>query len=463
MQTVQFQCGHCGKLMGVGSEYLGQQVRCPHCQQVVVAPPANPPAFEPPPGLTETIVPPPAGEHEDIFAPPEATDDLFGRSETPRIEMPSPSENAFPPSMEPALSATMPYVPPEVVAPFGPSDGKPAAIPSWMSESVAEPPPAVEMPPTIDMPPPVVEMPPTIASPAVGFRAPRRTEPKAPWFLLLVFSPLLLYSIVITVFAVLLYRQQQDVEEQRRNPFKMMPDEGDKPGVQKAKQLSLWNYDPKLPTLPLPDSLCTWLDKHEPLRIGDVQITPKRIERKRVRVVVQGSNPEQCQGDSLVLYLDVKNLSSQYAFAPLDNYFDRSWRSGARPPLTLLEIGDKYRCYGGPAEWHRRGDTKNRRQWIEGRKDEPDVLQPGEQKEMFVCTNGDDAKAVALLFGGNGRPPYRGTFLWRVRLRRGLVHLEDKDYSATAVLGVRFRDGDIEKQDALGLGSRLIRPNGHRF
>ena len=32
MQTVQFQCGHCNKLMAVGVEHLGQQVRCPHCQ-----------------------------------------------------------------------------------------------------------------------------------------------------------------------------------------------------------------------------------------------------------------------------------------------------------------------------------------------------------------------------------------------------------------------------------------------
>ena len=39
MQTVNFQCGHCRNLMAVGTDFLGQQVRCPHCQQVVIAPP----------------------------------------------------------------------------------------------------------------------------------------------------------------------------------------------------------------------------------------------------------------------------------------------------------------------------------------------------------------------------------------------------------------------------------------
>ena len=37
MATVNFQCGHCAKLMAVNATFLGQQVRCPHCQQVVVA------------------------------------------------------------------------------------------------------------------------------------------------------------------------------------------------------------------------------------------------------------------------------------------------------------------------------------------------------------------------------------------------------------------------------------------
>lgn len=433
MQTVQFQCGHCGKLMGVGSAHLGQQVRCPHCQQVVVAP-----SSAAPPELAETIPSPAAGEAEDIFAPPEASDDLFGRSETPRIEMPpEPQPPTFP------NDHTIP-VPQEGTAPpaFFPNQGgegtvpTTSATPSWMTDGVTE---TLPPPPAVEMPLPVQE---SSAPPA---RLPRRTEPKAPWFLLLVFCPLLLYSLVISVFAWRLYDQWKLLLEQQRKPFEMMPDEGDKPGVQKGKQVKMWKYESKLATLPLPDNLCTWLDKHQPLQVGDLQITPQRVERRRVRVIEAGRNAEPCQGDSLVLYLELKNLSSEYAFAPLDNYFDRSWRSGSLPPLTLLEVGDKHRFYGGPADWCPRGDPKHRRQWIEGRKDEPEVLQPGEQKEMFVCTNGDDDRAVAVLFGKDGQTPYHGSFLWRVRLRRGLVHFDDKTYPATAVIGVRFRDGDIDK------------------
>src|SRR5947209_7491787 len=38
MQTVNFNCPFCGKLMAVGLNLLGRNVRCPHCKQVVQAP-----------------------------------------------------------------------------------------------------------------------------------------------------------------------------------------------------------------------------------------------------------------------------------------------------------------------------------------------------------------------------------------------------------------------------------------
>ena len=87
MQTVNFQCGNCNNLMGVSSEFLGQQVRCPHCQAVVVAPAAPAPAR---PGVMDPVdfSPSLANQHDDIFAPPEPTDDLFGAAEGPRVELP---------------------------------------------------------------------------------------------------------------------------------------------------------------------------------------------------------------------------------------------------------------------------------------------------------------------------------------------------------------------------------------
>src|SRR5665213_3889536 len=109
MPTVNFQCGSCNNLMGVSSEFLGQQVRCPHCQAVVVAPAAS----APPPSPTEPVefFPSLGNQQDDIFAPPEPTDDLFGAAEAPRVELP-------PLPQEPALALNGAA---NTASPFGPT------------------------------------------------------------------------------------------------------------------------------------------------------------------------------------------------------------------------------------------------------------------------------------------------------------------------------------------------------
>jgi hypothetical protein len=470
MQTVPFPCLHCGKLMAVAGEFLGAQVRCPHCQQVVVAPPAAAPAdgLAPHAGSGETTVQPPtpADDPEDIFVP-EETDDLFGRSESPRIEGP-------PDPLAPTLANGPSFPPPESapntmhasIAPYPlPDDAPPPPangentttqpeagqedVP-WMAGTLTEKPPAsrAEAPAAsgLDL---AADGAPSASRPA------RRKGQGTPWFMILVFSPLVLYSIAVTIFAVMLYLYQRQIELDRRNPFEMMPDDGDNPGVQKGKKTTRqqYLYDPKLATLPLPDNLRTKLtpDGGKPLRIGELEITPTRVVRERVNVYVEDfQRPEPCTGDSLVLYLKMKNLSSDYAFAPLDNYFDRYWKPGMDllPPLTQLEAGPDNRFYGGPAHWYPRGAANKQRQWIEGRKAfDAELLQPGAEEEFFVCTDGQDPRAELVLFGESEgekvRAPYCGRFLWRIRVRRGLVRIKDKDYSATAVVGVEFTDRDI--------------------
>lgn len=473
MQPIHFQCGNCGKLMAVSAEHVGQQVRCPHCQQIVIAPPAvstvPPPetgearveisgSASPQPGFAETAPNKPAvaDAAEDFFSHASAGSELFNLGDTPGIELPleslphtligdgSPAPQESEATLPSALpwAANQPAADPQAAAePVAQSDkisGLPAGSPAWPGGVFAE---------TLQPPLPSVPLRPDGELSSANTRAAKRTEAKAPWFLLLVFCPLLLYAIVISIFAFFMYRHDQQLQERLRNPFETMPDVGDYPGVQKGKKVSLTDrYPRELPTLRLPESLQTNLGK--PIRVGCLQITPNRIERKRVSVVVESARPEPCKHDSLVLYLDLKNLSSEQSFAPLDNYFDRYWRPGVDliPPLTLLEVGNKDRLfYGGPANWYPRGDRNNQREWVKGRRDQADLLQPGEEKQMFVCTDGNDDKAAAVLFGEPSGDRYHGRFLWRVRVRRGLVRFQDKEYSATAVVGVRFTDADIHQ------------------
>src|SRR5262249_19896175 len=123
MDNVNFACGHCGKLMAVGAQFLGQQVRCPHCQQVVLAPAAVQPAPAPPDPQPEPVIAAASGpptmtpddalqtrismpgvsEMESIFASPESDSDaLFGPAPQGLVEM--PTAVVLPPPGSPAGS-----------------------------------------------------------------------------------------------------------------------------------------------------------------------------------------------------------------------------------------------------------------------------------------------------------------------------------------------------------------------
>src|SRR4051812_35528807 len=92
MQTLNFNCSFCNKLMAVGMNLLGRNVRCPHCKQVVQAPatPNAPPKTVAPPALQTNSPPAPTSQapppqregQESIFG--EATsDDLFSGGPLP--------------------------------------------------------------------------------------------------------------------------------------------------------------------------------------------------------------------------------------------------------------------------------------------------------------------------------------------------------------------------------------------
>ncbi len=268
------------------------------------------------------------------------------------------------------------------------------------------------------------------------------------WFIPLVFVPLVFYALGATFFVAWSILKVQEAQRQdSTNPFDRLPDDGDDRGVTRdGKRISQrLRYSSDFVTQPLPAP--QRLSLGETCRFGSLEVTPLRIERKRVSVYVLGSDrPQPCRFDSLVLKLRLTNVSTDEAFAPLDNYFDRWWQPGHGPmPLTFLEAGGLRLC--GPAQWapprSRRGGIENP-QWIEGRKRvDPEGLKPGQQTESFVSTDGNDPQAVRVLFGENAEglrvaQPCAGPFLWRVQMRRGLIRWRDHDRSATTVIGVEF-------------------------
>jgi hypothetical protein len=453
MQTVNFQCGNCGNLMAVGMEFLGQQVRCPHCQQVVVAPAQAGP--EPTPASTgNPFVGPASGQFEPTFTPPREPESIFGPSESedlfggataaPRIEMPShpvaPQPSLSPPATEPvpAESGTLTYLPSssDGNAPTEP-DGSPLAGLGGSASPFTDAPAAAANGSSTEL---VGAIP----------RPHRRPSRGGGWFVALVFIPLVFYAIMATVAVAILYNRQQQVPKHPLEQF--LPDEeGDNPGAKHLKSLTSETRR-RMAMRPLPDELRVHLKEtftidREPLKIDaleatpQLEVTPLRVERKRVRVKVQGfEKAEECKHDSLVLHLLVRNVSKDVVFRPMDNYFNRKWKETkpvGPPPLTLLEFG-KLRFFGGPANWYPRNSRDYWPEWV-AETDYGRELKPGEEMKTFVCTDGDDEELVKEL------DRYHGPLLWRVQLRRGLVRVGEREFPTTTVIGVEFTDQDVEK------------------
>jgi DNA-directed RNA polymerase subunit RPC12/RpoP len=467
MQTVTFECGQCGNLMAVSTDYLGQQVRCPHCQQVVLAPTPAPAASpfstladpSPGPGAESGPQSPDlfrAVTHlpeEDIFTPP-VQDALFGPTDAPRLEIPRDAA----PAPDPDLAALAPPIRVEPPSPSEPtlsfannfSDPSGADLPL---ESISSGPlganhrteePLLSAP----APAPIQE---SLTTPTR--RPPRRDRSRGLGGLavvLLVIVPLILYSIMVTVAAALLYTQKKAAPP---SPFEAYPDvTGDNPGVRPGKTKAELNLSVKSATAKLPDHLLVPLG--QTLLLGDLEVTPKRVERRVVSIFVEGfAQAEPCPHESLVLFLHLRNRSPKWAFTPLDNYFDRKWKpkQGGSPPLTILEFGSE-KVFGGPAAWFSRSSPKDgkRREWVQGRKNfDPEGLAPGEEMESLVCTDGSDPETALHLFGRAGTrtgEPHRGKLLWRVHLRRGVILHQGREVPVTTVVGVEFTDKDYRKE-----------------
>ena len=184
MPPQTFPCPFCGKKMGVGIELLGKKVRCPHCNQILVAPTPTVIPVPPPPVASVVAipiaVPPPAPipdlptfnlpsqeARESIFDEREdETDDVFGssggnRTRVPEMPEPPPAPPPPPVAVEPLPAPVMP-LPVPAFAPTVESN-------AFEDLAFAAPPAPVAVQP---LPPPVVVPPVAVSVAPIGATPP---------------------------------------------------------------------------------------------------------------------------------------------------------------------------------------------------------------------------------------------------------------------------------------------------
>lgn len=449
MQTINFQCGHCRNVMGVGAAYLGKQVRCPHCQQVVLAPMQAPTAAaagvslpnRPPSSPTVPAPPTPAKEEapDSIFGE-HVDDDLFSAPPKSKVELPPPPSPPPPPPNMP-LEPTVFQVPV-----FGPqASTAPSGFGSSPQLNALQPAPpypaAVAAPAETAAPAAEADAGPAIQAPTLG-------RPDGGMLMTSVFLVLVAYSLLTTFIILLLLWKIYTTKE--THPLEMLPDLGNPPskrvGTPFPEPLAIKSYERVAANTPLPPHLITTLGN--PLQIGDLEVTPLRVEQKRVlfKYRLGSFKSELAPEESLVLQLQLKNISKNSEFRPVDLAFDHFWKDGQHPqntmPYTYLEVAGKRFC--SPLKWNPAAARKlpvhvGQDEFVEGQEEGNKILLPGEQMKTVIVTDPGDNVPQALR-------NHRGKLLWRVQLRRGLVELNNKLYSATAVIGVEFDKEQIEKK-----------------
>lgn len=438
-QTVTFQCGHCRKVMGVSSAFLGKQVRCPHCQQVVLAPAQAPaPAARPPSGPT---FPMPAGpskdEHESIFGE-QVDEDLFGSPPKPKVELPAdaPKGNL---QLEPTVF-NVPGLPESAGAPLpatvashsgAPIPGQRAG-PAPLGNNAVAPAPA-EWPGSAPAP---LSSTPTV-QPTVR---PLAGNNMVPIYILAFVIP---YALIMTILAIKFYFDYKTAP----NPLELLPDSGDPKSKQSSQTIRRW-----VPTEPLPPHLIAQLGKT--IRVGDLEVTPQKVEQKRLTFRLRGQDPkdpnarrDRPEEESLALHLDFKNVSKNTFFRPTDSSFDYLWRDRTDPPnvmpYTFLTVNGIHYCGPFPRKLQnntfRPGDNL-RLDFVDGQEDDAKILMPGDTSHTVIVTEPKDQVPSMLR-------TQKGKLLWRVHLRRGLVKVDDKNVSASAVIGVEFDKEQIQKVD----------------
>jgi hypothetical protein len=439
MQTTNFQCGHCGNLMAVTANMLGQQVRCPTCQQVVLAP-APAPSAPSLPGLEALGLGSSAAvEPECIFSPPDVSDeDLFGGPAVPPLEIPPP----WTPPLEPVVAPVPPARQQEETLTYLPGS-EPAPPDPGFAASPFPPAPAPSEPANPFAPASESELATDVLAEA-SRHTPRPVRRGSSWVVPVLIIPLISYSAMVT--ALLLW---QIYKPPPPHPLEMFRDLSDQPSTKLDKKMVIYDYK-QTPTYELPDKLRVSLGQS--LEIGDVRVTPTKVEFGKIKIRTQGfTKVEESQYPTLILHLDFENISEDVVFRPLDAFFNPRLDHSKGNVLTnrtftQLVMGNTHLC-GGPCKWvHPAYRSKELIETVEGQHYEKE-LKPGDPPlSTFVCVDPDTQDPAYLAtHPEDDILHYKGPLLYRVQIRRGLVTYKGKDVPCTAVIGVEFTDRDIEK------------------
>jgi phage FluMu protein Com len=160
----------------------------------------------------------------------------------------------------------------------------------------------------------------------------------------------------------------------------------------------------------------------QPVKVGDLVVTPQRV------VLTS-------EGD-LKLLLRARNVSANIAFEPISDFYVNANARTETMPFTFLESRDsKDRLYGAFLSYF-----KNRE--ADGTPIDSGLIGPKEEITIALMTTfkyrDTEVAAIAKSKGSE--------YTWRVQVRRGFVKVDNKDVSATTVIGVDFTSADIERE-----------------
>lgn len=148
-----------------------------------------------------------------------------------------------------------------------------------------------------------------------------------------------------------------------------------------------------------------------PLRLGDLEITPLAVEARDEKLVTFNGNRSAAEPGTLTIRLRLRNLSDSAAFTPIDSEFVRAPDRGL--PESVLIAGDEP-IFPYPL-------ALQSERSIEGQDFDP--LEPGAERELIVVSAPGAVDRLAP------------SMTWRLRVRTAPEQ--------TDTIGIDFQKGDV--------------------